>query len=102
VHRDDCAQALKCVRAAAQAFPGSAVTGNDRVAKLSIVGVGMRSHAGVATKLFETLATEAVPVHLVSTSEIKVSVLIPEGSLEGSVKKLHAAFGLERPVKVAK
>ncbi|MGQ0834895.1 MAG: aspartate kinase [Gammaproteobacteria bacterium] len=102
VHRDDYAQALKSVRAAAEGFPGSVVSGSDRVAKLSIVGVGMRSHAGVATKLFETLALEAVPVHLVSTSEIKVSVLIPETALEASVKSLHAAFGLAHAPSVPK
>jgi aspartate kinase len=102
VHRDDCGETLKRVRAAANAFPGSAVSGNDRVAKLSIVGVGMRSHAGVATRLFETLAVHSVPVHLVSTSEIKVSVLIPEAALERAVKSLHAAFGLEHPPAVTK
>jgi aspartate kinase len=102
VHRDDYPQALRGVRVAAEAYPGSVVSGSDRVAKLSIVGVGMRSHAGVATTLFETLDAEAVPVHLVSTSEIKVSVLIPEAALEGCVKKLHAAFGLERVSAVAK
>jgi aspartate kinase len=96
VHRDDYAQAQRAVRTAADTYPGSNVGGSDRVAKLSIVGVGMRSHAGVATKLFETLASGNVPVFLVSTSEIKVSVLIPEEALEASVKRLHAAFGLER------
>jgi aspartate kinase len=96
VHRDDYAQAQRAVRTVTDAFPGSGVTGSDSVAKLSIVGVGMRSHAGVATKLFETLAAADVPVFLVSTSEIKVSVLIPETALEASVKRLHAAFGLER------
>jgi aspartate kinase len=96
VHRDDYAEAQRAVRTAADTFPGSSVGGSDRVAKLSIVGVGMRSHTGVATKLFETLASGDVPVFLVSTSEIKVSVLIPEEALEASVKRLHAAFGLER------
>jgi len=71
--------------------------GNDRVAKLSIVGVGMRSHAGVATRLFETLATAGTAIHLVSTSEIKISVLIPEAQLEACVASVHREFALGRP-----
>ena len=66
----------------------------DRVAKLAVVGVGMRSHAGVATKLFEALAREAINVRMVSTSEIKISVLVDEAALEKGVRTLHAAFGL--------
>jgi aspartate kinase len=97
VHRDDYAQALRLVRMAAAKYKECAVTGNDRVAKLSIVGVGMRSHAGVATQFFKALADEKVPLHLVSTSEIKISVLIPEDSLQASVAAVHRSFGLARP-----
>ncbi len=97
VHRDDYAAALRLVQGAAAAHPRSAVTGSDRVAKLSIVGVGMRSHAGVATKLFETLANAGVPMRLVSTSEIKISVLVPESALETCVERVHKAFDLARP-----
>jgi aspartate kinase len=97
VHRDDYAQALRLVHAAAASYVGCAITGNDRVAKLSIVGVGMRSHAGVATQFFKALASENVSMHLVSTSEIKISVLIPEESLEASVAAVHRSFGLARP-----
>jgi aspartate kinase len=97
VHRDDYAQALRLVRTAASSYKECAVTGNDRVAKLSIVGVGMRSHAGVATQFFKALASENVSMHLVSTSEIKISVLIPEESLEASVAAVHRSFGLARP-----
>jgi len=60
-----------------------------------VVGVGMRSHAGVATKLFEALARESINVRMVSTSEIKISVLIDESSLERGVRSLHTAFGLD-------
>jgi aspartate kinase len=70
------------------------VLGDNRVAKLSAVGVGMRSHAGVATRLFDVLARENIRVRLVSTSEIKISVLVPEDAIERSVRALHAAFGL--------
>jgi len=96
VHRDDYAAALRLVSEAAARMPGAAVSGNDRVAKLSVVGVGMRSHAGVATTLFGTLAGESINVRMVSTSEIKISVLVDEQALERGVRSLHAAFGLER------
>jgi aspartate kinase len=97
VHRDDFAAALRLVRAATEQFAGAAVSGNDRVAKLSIVGVGMRSHAGVATKVFATLARDATQVRMITTSEIRISVLVDEAALERSVRSLHAAFGLAAP-----
>lgn len=96
VHRDDYAQTLRLINKALEAFPGATATGNDRVAKLSVVGVGMRSHAGVATQLFETLASTGVQAQLVTTSEIKISVLVPEDRLEGCVAQVHRSFGLER------
>lgn len=97
VERDDYRQVLKLMQSAARARPGCTVVGNDRVAKLSIVGVGMRSHAGVATRLFGTLAECGATMHLVSTSEIKISVLIPEAQLEACVARVHEAFGLSGP-----
>ena len=96
VNRDDYAQVFRLVQTAAGVHSGCFVVGNDRVAKLSIVGVGMRSHAGVATQLFGMLANANVPLHLVSTSEIKISVLVPEEHLESCVSKAHRAFGLAR------
>jgi aspartate kinase len=96
VHRDDYARALALTREAAARYPKAAVTGDDRVAKLAVVGSGMRSHAGVAAKLFETLGAEAINVRLVSTSEIKISVLVAEKDLERAVRALHRAYGLER------
>jgi aspartate kinase len=95
VHRDDFAAALKLSAKAVEQFAGATVTGNDRVAKLSVVGVGMRSHAGVATRLFEVLAQESINVRMISTSEIKISVLVDEPLLERGVRSLHAAFGLD-------
>jgi len=97
VHRDDYAKALELTRQAAAKYPGAAVAGDDRVAKLAVVGSGMRSHAGVAAKLFETLGTEGINVRLVSTSEIKISVLVAENDLERAVRALHKAYGLDRP-----
>ncbi|MDO4451020.1 MAG: aspartate kinase [Moraxella sp.] len=74
----------------------TAIVGTSDVVKVSIVGVGMRSHAGVASKMFETLASENINLQMISTSEIKVSVLIKEEHLEKAVKSLHTAFGLDR------
>ena len=96
VHRDDYARALVLSRQAAAGYPGADVQGDERVAKLAVVGSGMRSHAGVATKLFETLAIESINVRLVSTSEIKISVLVAEKDLERAVRALHRAYGLEK------
>jgi aspartate kinase len=96
VHRDDYARALELTRQAAAKYPGAAVAGDDRVAKLAVVGSGMRSHAGVAANLFETLGEEGINVRLVSTSEIKISVLVAEAELERAVRALHKAYGLER------
>lgn len=97
VHRDDYGQVMRLVQNAARVHSGCFIVGNDRVAKLSIVGVGMRSHAGVATRLFETLATAGAAIHLVSTSEIKISVLIAEAQLEACVANVHKEFALGRP-----
>jgi len=97
VHRDDYTHVYKLVQNAARAHSGCFVVGNDRVAKLSIVGVGIRSHAGVATRLFGTLANAGAALHLVSTSEIKISVLIAEDMLEKCVADVHQVFALARP-----
>jgi aspartate kinase len=97
VHRDDYARTLELTRAAASKYAGATAAGDDRVAKLAVVGSGMRSHAGVAAKLFETLARERISVRLVSTSEIKISVLVAENELERAVRALHEAFGLGHP-----
>ena len=72
----------------------STVVGDDAIAKVTIVGVGMRSHAGVATRMFETLAKENINILMISTSEIKVSVIIEERYVELAVRSLHSAFDL--------
>ena len=79
---------------AAKKLDGDEVLGDDRVTKISVVGVGMRSHAGIATRVFETLAREGINVRMVSTSEIKISVMVDEKYLELGVRVLHEAFEL--------
>jgi aspartate kinase len=74
-------------------MPDTGFVSNNRVAKLSVVGIGMRSQAGVATQLLETMAREGINVRLVSTSEIKISALIDEARLERAVRALHDSFG---------
>ncbi len=89
VHRDDFLEAQRLARNITAEFPGARMTSDDKVAKLAVVGVGMRSHAGVATQLFESLARQGVKALLISTSEIKIAVLVPEEVLESCVKSLH-------------
>jgi aspartate kinase len=72
------------------------VSGDTKVAKVSIVGVGMRSHVGIATKMFRCLAEEGINIQMITTSEIKVSVLIDEKYMELAVRSLHKAFELEQ------
>ncbi len=96
VHRDDFLEAERLARNITAEFPGARMSADDTVAKLAIVGVGMRSHAGVATQLFESLARQGVKALLISTSEIKIAVLVPETVLESCVKCLHADLGLNR------
>jgi aspartate kinase len=96
VHRDDFVATKQITAAFGTLFDQISISTNDRVAKLSVVGVGMRSHAGVATLLFRTLAEESINVHLVSTSEIKITILIEEQFLERAVHALHKAFDLDR------
>jgi len=89
VHRDDFLEAQRHTRNVTAEFPGARMSSDDKVAKLAVVGVGMRSHAGVATQLFESLARQGVKALLISTSEIKIAVLVPEDRLESCVKSLH-------------
>jgi aspartate kinase len=96
VPRDEYDQALELVRAAATEISAGDVLGSPNVAKISVVGVGMRSHAGVASTMFQVLAREGINVRMVSTSEIKISVLVDEKYLELGVRSLHEAFGLHR------
>jgi aspartate kinase len=96
VHRDDFLEAQRIAQNITAEFKGCRLSADNSVAKIAIVGVGMRSHAGVATQLFESLARQGVKALLISTSEIKIAVLIPESALESCVKCLHADLGLNR------
>ncbi|MGM8850911.1 aspartate kinase [Salinicola sp. V024] len=78
------------------ALGGGDLRGDENIAKVSLVGVGMRSHAGVASKMFRVLAEENINIRMVSTSEIKISVVIDEKAMELAVRALHTAFGLDK------
>ena len=96
VNRSDYEKTLAILQSNLGDIGGKEVLGNNKVVKVSLVGVGMRSHAGVATQMFETLAENHINIQMISTSEIKISVLIAEQYLEKAVKALHTAFGLDR------
>ncbi len=91
---DDYEEAFALVKETADALEAHDVIADQEIAKLSIVGAGMKTHAGVATKMFETLSEEGINVQMISTSEIKVSVVIDEKYTELAVRVLHDAFGL--------
>ncbi|WP_263260994.1 aspartate kinase [Pseudomonas sp. RIT-PI-S] len=95
VHRNDYQKALGVLQATATEIGAREVVGDTKIAKVSIVGVGMRSHAGVASRMFEALAKESINIQMISTSEIKVSVVIEEKYLELAVRALHTAFDLD-------
>ena len=94
VHRNEYEAALALLEQLSREMDAREVTGDDRIAKISLVGVGMRSHAGIASRMFETLAAEGINIQMISTSEIKISVVVDEKYLELGVRALHAAFGL--------
>ncbi|MFC4258772.1 aspartate kinase [Marinobacter lacisalsi] len=94
VHRNDFRRTREILEKLATELGAREVTGDDRIAKVSIVGVGMRSHAGVATRMFEALSNEGINIRMISTSEIKISVVIDEKYLELAVRALHSAFDL--------
>src|SRR3990167_1819421 len=96
VNRGELAKATKILQETAQAIGAREVATRDDIVKVSIVGVGMRSHAGVASKMFTALADEGINILMISTSEIKISVIIEENYLELAVRSLHTAFGLDR------
>ena len=95
VQRKDTAKATKILEAIAKDINAEEIQVDDKVAKLSLVGVGMRSHAGIASRMFETLANESINIQLITTSEIKISIVIEEKYLELAVRALHDAFELE-------
>jgi aspartate kinase len=96
VHRNDFRRAKEILEGVASELQAREVNGDSKIAKVSIVGVGMRSHAGVATKMFEALSDEGINIQMISTSEIKISVVINEKYLELAVRALHSAFELDK------
>ena len=95
VPRDDYQRCYNILQDVSKQLGAQDVKGDDNIAKLSIVGVGMRSHTGVANTMFKTLAENEINIQMISTSEIKISVIIDEKKLETAVSALHRAFGLE-------
>jgi aspartate kinase len=97
VHRSDYQKALGILDPVVAHIKARDVLGGDRIAKVSVVGVGMRSHAGIASTAFRALAEEGINIQMISTSEIKISVVIDEKYTELAVRVLHKTFGLDQP-----
>ncbi len=98
----DYERALEITQAVGKELGAREVSGTTQIGKISLVGVGMRSHAGVATRMFRALADEGINIQMISTSEIKISVVIDEKYLELGVRALHTAFGLDSETGAAK
>jgi aspartate kinase len=96
VHKNDFERATEVMRAVSAELGAKGVNGSTEIAKVSVVGVGMRSHAGIASQMFKALAAAGINIRMISTSEIKISVVIEEMYLELAVRTLHKAFGLEQ------
>lgn len=99
VHRDDYHKALDILQQSAKHLKASKVEGDNKIAKVSVIGVGMRTHTGVGKTLFNTLGQEQIPVQLVTTSEIKMSVVLDEKYLELAARSLHTAYGLDNDLQ---
>ncbi|MCU7919110.1 MAG: aspartate kinase [Candidatus Thiodiazotropha sp. (ex Epidulcina cf. delphinae)] len=98
VNRGDFKRAREILQQTATEMSAREVLADDKIVKISLVGVGMRSHAGIASKMFEALAKEGINIRMISTSEIKISVVVDEKYLELGVRALHEAFELEREI----
>ncbi|MGZ8227300.1 MAG: aspartate kinase [Methylococcaceae bacterium] len=99
VHRNDYQRAKTLLEQTCAELGARKVTADDSIVKVSIVGVGMRSHAGIASTMFKTLASEGINIRMIATSEIKISVVVDEKYLELAVRALHAAFKLDQGVE---
>jgi aspartate kinase len=98
VNRSEFARAKKMLEDQIKPHIGArAISGDNKICKVSAVGVGMRSHPGVASKMFRILAEEGINIQMISTSEIKISVVVDEKYLELAVRVLHRAFELDQP-----
>jgi aspartate kinase len=96
VHRNDYNKAMSILEAVKEKLGAEKLSGDTKIVKVSLVGVGMRSHAGVASTMFKALSNEGINVQMISTSEIKISVVIDEKYLELAVRALHSAFELDK------
>ena len=101
VHRNDYQRAKTLLEQTCIELSARKVTGDNAIVKVSIVGVGMRSHAGIASTMFKTLAAEGINIRMIATSEIKISVVVDEKYLELAVRTLHAAFELDKVTEEA-
>ncbi len=95
VKRDDAERSLRILEQVAPSLPAQSVHLDTKIAKVSLVGVGMRSHAGIASRMFQALARENINIQIITTSEIKISVVIEEKYMELAVRSLHGAFDLQ-------
>jgi aspartate kinase len=100
VHRNDYQKAKSLLENTCAELGARKVTGDDNIVKVSIVGVGMRSHAGIASTMFKALADERINIRMIATSEIKISVVVDEKYLELAVRVLHSAFNLDQETGV--
>ena len=97
VHRNEYQKALEVLnRQVKEHIKASDIHGDTRVCKVSLVGIGMRSHAGIASKMFRTLSEEGINIQMISTSEIKIAVVVDEKYMELAVRVLHRVFELEK------
>ena len=96
VHRNDLEKAINILQKSADTLGAREIQCDDKIVKIALVGVGMRSHAGIASTMFKALAEEQINIQMISTSEIKVSIIVDEKYLELGVRTLHSAFGLEQ------
>ena len=98
VHRNEYARTVDLLQAKVMPSLGATeIVGDTKICKVSIVGIGMRSHVGVASKMFRVLSEEGINIQMISTSEIKTSVVIDEKYMELAVRALHKAFDLDQP-----
>ncbi|WP_456418315.1 aspartate kinase [Thiolapillus sp.] len=96
VHRNDLPQALEILQKTAEELGAREVEADDKIVKIALVGVGMRSHAAIASNMFKALSREQINIQMISTSEIKISVIVDEKYLELGVRTLHEAFELDK------
>ncbi|MGH8603864.1 MAG: ACT domain-containing protein, partial [Gammaproteobacteria bacterium] len=101
VHRNDYERTLGILKNVASQINPRQIEGDNKIAKVSVIGVGMRSHAGIAVQMFGALAAEGINIRMISTSEIKISVVVDEKYLELAVRTLHSAFGLEQGPQIS-